>query len=159
MMRLRILALVLFALALAQSVAEAQRQGQDRAALEGRVRERIARVIRERLGLTDEQMQQLGETSGRFDDRRRMLTEQERDIRIALRAELIKGDTANQSRVADLVARMIRVQRERIDIVEEEQAALAAFLTPVQRAKYLAVQDQLRRRVEEMSRERRGPGR
>lgn len=37
-----------------------------------------------------------------------------------------------------------------------EQRAFAAFMTPLQRAKYAALQEQLRRRVETLRRQRAG---
>jgi hypothetical protein len=88
---------------------------------------------------------------------RRQLNEQERNLRVGLRAELVRGDSASQDRVARIVDQLIDVQRRRIDILAREQRALSSFMTPVQRAQYLAIQDQLRRRMEEMrGRPRRG---
>ncbi|HYS70625.1 MAG TPA: hypothetical protein VEM14_10325, partial [Gemmatimonadaceae bacterium] len=42
-------------------------------------------------------------------------------------------------------------------IVEQEQQDLARFMTPVQRARYVALQQQFRRRAQELSRQ--DPGR
>jgi hypothetical protein len=144
--------------------ADAQRPHADsaparRQMLEQRVRQRMAAVVRERLGLSDEQMRRLGEVNRTIEAERRQLNEQERDLRVGLRAELVRGDSANQDRVARFVDQLIDVQRRRVDLLSREQRALAAFMTPVQRAQYLAIQDQLRRRMEEMrGRPRRGGG-
>lgn len=135
--------------------AEAQRPGPDsmparREALEQRVRQRMAAVVQQRLGLNAEQMRRLGEVNRDTEAQRRLLQEQERDVRVGLRAEVVRGDSANQDRVARFVDQLIDVQRRRIELLSREQRALAAFMTPVQRAQYLAIQDQVRRRVEEM---------
>jgi hypothetical protein len=52
--------------------------------------------------------------------------------------------------------RAIRVQRSRLDLLETEQRELSAFLTPTQRAKYMGMQEQLRRRADEMRRRAEG---
>lgn len=141
----------------------APRGGERRAELEARVRQQFARVVKERLALTDEQLRKLGETTRRFEERRRLLIEQERDARMGLRQELMAGDDkADQERVARLLDQLVSVQRQRLQIFEEEQRELATFLTPVQRAKFAALQEALRKRVEEMRErrnERRGGGR
>ena len=144
--------------AAAQTKGERQpaEQGARREALERRVRERIAEEVQERLGLDDAQTQRLGETNRKFEERRRVLLGEERTARMALRAQLIRGDSADQRQVGTLVDQLIAVQRRRLDLVEQEQRELACFLTPVQRATYLSMQDQMRRRMDDM---RRGGGR
>ncbi|HJR42448.1 MAG TPA: hypothetical protein VJ812_10140 [Gemmatimonadaceae bacterium] len=139
---------------------------QRRAEMEQRVRQQFARVVQERLALTDEQLRKLGETTRRFEERRRLLLAQERDARMGLRQELVAGDDkANQDRVARLLDQLVQVQRQRIELFEQEQRELASFMTPVQRAKFAALQEQLRKRIEERGRGRgregprpRGPG-
>jgi hypothetical protein len=121
-----------------------------REVLEQRVRQRMAAVVQQRLGLNADQMRRLGEVNRDIEAQRRLLHQQEREVRLGLRAEVMRGDSANQERVARFVDQLIEVQRRRIELVSREQRALAGFMTPVQRAKYLAMQDQLRRRVEEM---------
>ena len=132
-----------------------QRPPLDRVALEERVRERMTSMIKTRLGLTDDQVKKLGETNSKYEERRRLLQEQERDVRMGIRDELLLGDKANQARVGDLLDRLLKVQRQRLDVVESEQKELAAFLTPVQRVKFHALQDQMRKWREEA---RRGGG-
>ena len=50
----------------------------------------------------------------------------------------MRGDSANQDRVARYVDQLIDVQRRRIDLLSREQRALAAFMTPTQRAQRCA---------------------
>ena len=71
-----------------------------------------------------------------------------------MREELAVADSANQERVATLLDQMLRIQRDRLALVEDEQRELATFLSPVQRARYLGIQEQLRRRMEEFQRQR-----
>jgi hypothetical protein len=137
------------------TLGEAQRPGPDssparRQALEQRFRQRMASVVQQRLALTPDQMRRLGEVNRDMEAQRRLLHQQERELRMGLRAEVMRGDSANQDRVSRFVDQLIDVQRRRIDLLAREQRALADFMTPVQRAKYLALQDQLRRRMEEM---------
>ena len=129
-----------------------------RQALEQRVRQRTAAVVQEQLGLNAEQMRRLGEVNREMEGQRRLLHQQEREIRVGLRAEVMRGDSANQDRVARYVDQLIDVQRRRIELLSREQRALAAFMTPTPRAQYLAIQDQVRRRMEDMRGRRRGSG-
>lgn len=121
-----------------------------REALEQRFRQRAAAVVQQRLGLTQAQMQRLAAVNADLEGRRRALQAQERDLRMGLRRELLRADSADQQRVARYVDELIAVQHQRIDLLAREQQALAAFMTPVQRAQYLALQEQMRRRIEEM---------
>ncbi len=124
--------------------------------LEQQLRQGIWRIAKRRIDLSDDQMAKLEQTAGRFDGRRRALNQDERAQRQALRAELVAGDSGNQARVADALDQLLQLQRRRLDMVGEEQKELATFMTPIQRAKYSALQEQLRRRVEKMRAERRG---
>ena len=63
------------------------------------------------------------------------------------------GDSTH---VSALVQRLIEIQKRRVALVELEQRDLATVMTPVQRARYLALQEQVRRRLEQM-RSRRAP--
>ena len=132
----------------------------DRAQLERQLRERVGRTVQTRLQLTDAQMARLQKTSASFEGRRRALVAEERQLRMGLAAQLAAGDRADQAAVAQQIDRAIAIQRERLDLVAQEQRELAAFLTPVQRARYLDLQERLRRRIDELRRgqQRRGPG-
>jgi protein CpxP len=125
----------------------------NRAALEQQFRERTARLTKQRLGLTDAQLDRLEKTNARFAPQLRQLVVQEREIRRQLRQEMTAGNSANQQHVSDLLDGALRVQKKRIAMVESEQKELAAFLTPVQRARYIALQAQFRKRAEELSRQ------
>jgi Spy/CpxP family protein refolding chaperone len=134
------------------------RGGGDRPGVQ-RLRERMAAAVQTRLRLTDDQMRRLGEANRRFERERGDLLTEERTARRGLRAEVLRGDSADQRRVERLLEQVLTVQRRRLDVLAREQRDLATFLTPVQRAQYLAMQDAMQRRVQDMRRGRRGGGR
>ncbi|MGH7654699.1 MAG: hypothetical protein ACREN6_08555 [Gemmatimonadaceae bacterium] len=129
-----------------------------RANLEQLVRERMAQITRQRLGTTDDQMVKLQATNRKFDEQRRILVAQERDVRMSLRDEMLRTDSARQGQIAALMDRLIKTQRQRVDIQEAEQKELANFLTPLQRAKYFALEQQIRQRVTQMRQAQQGRG-
>jgi Spy/CpxP family protein refolding chaperone len=169
MMRRHALATLAFgvaALASTPSSAAAQRPGSSarpqpgaqaparRQQMERQLRERLWKVTKEQVGLTDAQMGKLGETSRRFDARRRTLNQQERAERSALRQQIAAGDRADQNRIATALDHLIQFQRQRVEIQAEEQRELAGYMTPLQRARFAALQEQVRRRVEMLRRAR-----
>ncbi len=127
-----------------------------RAEMERRVQERINEVIRQRLELDDEQVVKLRDVSGRVEDERRAVRNEELTTRFALRQELLAGDRVNEARVGELLDRLPKLERRRVELIEAEQRELAKFLTPSQRARYFALQDELRRNMQEMQRRRIG---
>jgi hypothetical protein len=122
--------------------------------LEQQLRRRLWSVTKQQVGLTDVQMSQLSQTTQKFDVRRRALNQDERAQRAELRSQILAGENADQSRVASALDRLQQLQRQRLDIQGEEQAELAKFMSPLQRAKYIALQEQVRRRVEALRRQR-----
>jgi len=130
----------------------------NRANLEQLVRQRMAQVTRQRLDATDDQMLKLQATNQKFDEKRRILLAQERDVRMALRDEMLRPDSARQGRVAELLDRLIKTQRQRVDIQEQEQQELSNYLTPLQRAKYFALEQQIRQRVTQLRQAQQGRG-
>jgi hypothetical protein len=141
------------------SMSEAQRGDRgdrpNRAQLEQRFRQRLANLLKTQLGLTDDEMRQLSEVNQRFEVQRRDVQRREMMTRRGLRDEVLKRDSANAGRIEQLMADQFKLDRERIDLTEAEQRELSRFLTPVQRARYLGVQEQLRREMDQL-RGRRG---
>lgn len=123
---------------------------QEREALEARLRQRMAEVVKRQVGLNDEQMRRLGATNRRFETQRRELMVRERDIRGDLRDEIESADTTRSAQVSRLLDQMLQVQRQRLELLEAEQKELATFMSPHQRARYFGIEEQMRRRVEEM---------
>lgn len=154
---LLVLSLVPVAGASAQRVPPGGRGAQGdpaaRRVLEQRFRERFEQVLKQRLSLTDSQLARVIAVNARLDGKRRELFMEERAVRGEMRDAMKGGDdAAAQEQVAKLLERAMKVQRARLELVETEQRELSAFLTPLQRARYLGLQEQLRRRVDDMRR-------
>lgn len=122
----------------------------ERKQLERRLHQRMVDVIRTRLDLTQAQMDKLSATNERYEQQRRELAQRERSLRLELRAQLRRGDSADQNRVAQLLDQTLQAQQQRLDLYRKEQSDLSAFMTPVQRARYMGLQEQMRSRVEEL---------
>lgn len=122
---------------------------QSRPLIEQRLRERVAEITRERLQLDDAQMAKLQAVNARFAPQLAAVVAQERETRHQLRAQITVA-SPDQNQVGGLLDSILRLQKQRIALLESEQKDLAAFLTPVQRAKYMALQAQIRRRAEEL---------
>lgn len=118
--------------------------------LQRRIREELARAAREKVGLSDEQMQKLAPVNRKYAEQRRAVTVQERDVRMALRNAMMDTTSPDQAKIAEYQKQLLDLQRKRLDIVEAEQKELSSFMTPLQLAKYRALQEQVRRRVEQM---------
>jgi protein CpxP len=125
--------------------------GPRREELERRFRERSAEIVRRELQLNPDQMARLRTVNQQFERQRVALFAEERRARLSLRAELASS-TPSQQKVGGLLDELMGVSRRRFDIVAGEQRELAKFLTPVQRAKYFGLQQQLRQRMEELQR-------
>lgn len=127
-----------------------------RARLEMEVRQNFARLVRQGVGLSEEQMGRLVPLTQRYEQQRRQLQMDERDARMSLRQTMRNEQTADAQQVDQLLQKLVDVQKRRAQLLESEQRELAEIMTPVQRAKYMAIQEQIRRRLEQM-RQRRVP--
>src|ERR1700674_919655 len=122
-----------------------------RPALEQQFRERVAKLTQERVGLNDAQMAQLEQSNARFAPQLSQVAAQERETRRQLRLELTSGGEPNQQHVSALLDASLQLQKQRIAIVEAEQKELARFMTPAQRARYIGLQQQFRRRAQDLA--------
>ena len=118
--------------------------------LEQQLRLRLGEVVRRQLQLTDQQYDQLQAVNKKYEAPRRDLNQRERYLRLSLRAELQLGDKADQAKVGGYLDQMNEIQQSRLQIFRQEQKDLSGFLTPVQRAKYAALQEQLRKRLTQL---------
>jgi Spy/CpxP family protein refolding chaperone len=134
------------------AAAQPARANAQRPLLEQQLRQRMAAVTRQRLGLNDSQMIQLEQSNARFAPQLTQLIANERETRRQLRLELT-SPTPNQQHVSTLIDQTISLQKQRVALVEAEQKDLARFMTPVQRAQYVALQTQFRRRAQEMAKQ------
>jgi hypothetical protein len=121
-----------------------------RVALEREVRQALARAVRRQLALKPAEMTQLATVDQKFELQRRALAQRARQTRLSLRAAMEDSSAAAQSTIAQHLDTLLVLERQRIDLLEAEQKELATFLTPLQRAKYQALQERVRRRLEEL---------
>ena len=133
--------------------AEAQRgpegrrgSNQDRARLEQRIRTQMARMIRERLDLTDEQAEDLAGISRSFDERRRELARSEQATRRRVEALMLEGGE-DEEEARELLTRMAGLREQEAELFREEQDALLQILTPVQVLRMQDMREQVGRRI------------
>jgi hypothetical protein len=142
--------LVASATASAQDRPVPPRDAAQRDTLEQRVRQRMAQMLRTQLGMSDEQIRRFQATNRRYQVQHVGLFNQEREVRAELRGLIEGGDTTQYQRIGTLLDRTIQLQRQRIDLHEAEQKELATFLNPVQRARLYGIEEQLRRRMDDL---------
>jgi periplasmic protein CpxP/Spy len=123
------------------------------------VLQRLAQIVQRRLGLTDEQAGRLRATTARFAAQRQQLMQRERETRRALRLSAEGRDSVDQSAIARQLDELLRIQERRAQILGEEQRELARFLTPSQRAQYLALQERAFRAAQQQRQQRASGGR
>ena len=132
-----------------QKAAQPQRQQ-----LQQQIRRTLWRVSKQRIGFTDDQMTRLERTTQRYDQERRQLALEEKAQRVNLRREILADSAANQASIAAALDRIHAVQQRRLDIQLDEQKEFATFMTPLQRARFGALQEQVRKRLQEFERTR-----
>lgn len=144
------IARVVCALAFLASSAIAQDSTPQRQTLVKQLRQRWQQIVHDRLGLNDVQMRQLQETTRHFNAQRQTINQQERAIRKAMRDEVTGATPTDDKHLAAMIDTILDLQRQRIELTRNEQRELSLFLTPLQRVKYLALQEQLRQQVERL---------
>jgi hypothetical protein len=123
-------------------------------ALRERVERRFSERIKEELELTDDQAGKLKEVAKKNGSRRRELRRRERALYAAIDQQLEAGQKADQDSVARMTREMLDLRVEYAQSLRDEMGKLT-FLTPVQRAKLMAMRDRLLHRVHEMREDRR----
>jgi hypothetical protein len=124
-------------------------------ALRRLIEERFAARIKEQLGLSNEQMAHLRETSVKFGGRRRELEGRQMTIRRALALQLRPGTAANPDSVARLTDDLLSGRVAYAQTFRDEAGELQKYLDPVQRAQLMVMRERLLRRAKEF-REREG---
>jgi hypothetical protein len=143
----------------AQRLGERARQATpaERIRMERNIRQALWRATQRRTGLNDAQMGRLDGVTRRLEPQRAALLRREGEARRGLRAELALAQP-DQARVSKFMDELQGIQRERLDLATEEQRHLSAFMSPVQRARYFALREQFRRRLEQVRRGAVEPG-
>lgn len=96
---------------------------------------RMGDMLKQRFGFNDSQIAKFEETNRKFGERARLIGEQDRDIRMAIRDEMLRPDSARASQLSALLDKQAAVRRQRADLMDAREKELASFLTPLQRAK------------------------
>jgi hypothetical protein len=127
-----------------------------RARIQREIRRAFTRAVRNQVGLTDDQMRRLAPINQEYVRQRQEVARQERDTRIALRAELAK-EKPDQDKVSQYLQQLQEFPRQRLDINDAEDKQLAGIMTPVQVARFRALEERVQRQLN-MMRGRRGAG-
>lgn len=118
----------------------------------------VERVLRgDRVMLNDDQIVKWHAWNKRFDPERRTLSREENDSRRQLRQQLLAGTAPDDARAADILDRLFKLERKWVELHERENRDLATFIKqPMQRLRFYAFQDQLKREFQEMQNRRNG---
>ena len=132
----------------AQRGAEGRRDGErpDRAQLEQRMRAQMARMMKERLGLTDAQGEQLSGVVQGFAARRGEMGRSEQATRRRIEALMLDGGT-DEDEALELLVRMAELRAEEATLLADEQEALLEVISPIQLLQMQALREQLGRRI------------
>ena len=145
-MRRSMLGVLTLLMALAVAPLHSQEPGAGRPRLEElrrRVRERFSERVQQDLDLTNDQMRQLRGTVGKFGIRRRDMESRQRTVRHALAGQLRPGLGASPDSVARLTDELMGLRVHYAESFRDEQAELARYLDPVQRARILVLRERL----------------
>jgi hypothetical protein len=126
-------------------------RGGNQQALAIQVRQAFAGVVRRKLNLNDDQARQLQATQQRFQQQRNDVQRSEKAARLGLKAAMEDSTVApDQTKIGQYMDQLVQAQHRRADILEAEQRELSGYLTPLQRAQYQALHEQLNKRIQQM---------
>lgn len=129
----------------------------DAAALRQRIEDRFAQRVKEELGLDDAQAVKLREVAGGWAAKRRGYEADERSMKRALADQMRPGVAANPDSVNRLTQRLLDLRVTYAESYRSEYKELG-FLTPVQRAQFVALRERLLDAVRRIRDERRAGG-
>ena len=121
-----------------------------------KVRQAFLARVRQELNLDQPKMRRLNQTEQSFNRQRNELNQSERQTRQSLAAAM-QDSTPDQGKIDGYINQLIQVQRKRADLLEAEQKELSSFLTPMQRAQYLSLNQQMQARMRAVTQAGRGP--
>lgn len=123
--------------------------------LRQQVKQAFQARVRQELNLDQPKMRRLNQTEQNFTRQRSEIGQNERQTRQAL-ATAMQDSTPDQGKIDGYINQLIQVQRKRADLLEAEQKELSSFLTPMQRAQYLSLNQQLQARMRQLNQASRG---
>lgn len=135
--------------------AESQRpDGPPRGELEAELRRGFARAVRHRVGLNEDQMRRLAPITQKYANERTRIQLDERQARMELGRILRDSVPSDSAKIDGLMARMLDAQKRQVQLLEQEQKELATIMSPLQRARFFGLREQMRRQLEERRRGR-----
>src|SRR5437867_2725993 len=140
---------------LAPSLSAQQRDTVEAGRLRAQIESTITRRVQEDLNLSQDQATKLRATQERFGTRRRDVMQQQLARRRALENQMQPGIAANSDSVRKLMDGMQSGRAEMLKIEQDQDREMAAYLTPVQRARYQQMRERFMQRIGEMRMERR----
>ena len=152
---MRALSLTMVLIVAGTSVVSAQ-QGQmrQRQMLQQQVMQRYMQNYKQQAGLNDKQFQDFTQLTERAFNERRELQQRERVLWQALEGQMKPGVAADADSLVNLIDAIFDVQEELIETERSNQADLAEFLTPVQRAQLMLSQRRLQHNIQNVMRNR-----
>lgn len=123
--------------------------GPERARLMGQIRRAFTRAVRNQVGLSNEQLRKLAPINRKYVQERQALARRERGIRGGLRDELSMAHP-DQGKVAGYTAQLQAIARQQLDLNIAEERELGGIMTPVQVARFRALQERIQRQMNMM---------
>jgi Spy/CpxP family protein refolding chaperone len=116
--------------------------------LERRLQQGFQRTVQTQLNLGDEELQSLRAIMQSFQEDRSRLNRAQASLRYRLRDPALQDISEEDARA--LLAEMVQLQEEELDLYRREQAQLLTVLTPLQLVKFYRLRDTLGQRVQEL---------
>ena len=133
---------------LAMQPLAAQEPAGRRQQLQQEVMRRFVENYRVQAGLDDEQFARFAEATRHSMERRTEALQRERQLWMALQAQMRPGVAADEDSLRTMMAALIDIQQEHVDEAREEMATAAEFLTPVQQAQLMLAVRRLQSQIE-----------
>jgi len=112
------------------------------------VRQALERLVRKQVQPTEAQLRQLQALDQRLEPQRVTLMREEQATRLMLRQLMLDTANVDQAKIGDALDRLVKFPARRAALMEAEQKELSTILNPLQRARYQAIQEQVRRQIE-----------
>lgn len=141
----------------AQRRGDPEQEGARRAQMERMIQSRFDGMVREQLGLTDEESRRLQEVLDGFRDQRRAFVQDERSTRRQL-MNLGSVDGLTEEQATAALQSMLRVREEEVRLFREEQEALVGVISARQLLQFVVMREQLNQRIQNIRSGGRGMG-
>ncbi len=114
------------------------------------------KIMRERIQMNDDQIARWRAWNKRFDPERGGLLREERETRKMLQLQLSPAATPDDAKATDILDRLGQLERKWVALHERENKELGTFMKPSQRLRFFALQDRVKRDMQEAQSRREG---